>query len=105
MTFIPQVGKLYQFKDKDSIRLLNKYKHYYVGLALCVIADVIKDISEDSLPEDTKQYIKSNPIYGFETYNCIQYYSDLLPEGIKVSDMLFLTFNEVNDMLEPARAD
>lgn len=105
MLIVPEIGNLYQFKERDKKLLLEKYKFYYTGLALCVIVDITKDLGESRLTEEVKDYIEKNPIFGFETYNSVQYFDDMIPEGIKTADILFLTFQEVNDMLEPAHAD
>jgi hypothetical protein len=104
LKFVPEIGKLYQFKTDNIDEILKKYSHRYTGLALCIQVDILEDISESQLPPTMKEYMRKNPIFGFETYNCKQYYKDsaIVPDGINVNSLLYLTYNEVNDMLEHA---
>lgn len=107
MDIIPEIGKLYQFREDNRKAILKKYNSYYTGLLLCIQADVTEDLKDSNIPNSLVARLKKNPIYGFETYNCIQHYSNTvaIQRGIKVADVLYLTYYEVNDMLEPARAD
>ena len=107
MQLIPEIGKLYQFKESNREHVMAKYRYYFTGLLLCTQIDVVQDLSEDHIPVPIKEYIIKNPIYGFEAYECRQHFQDtVMPvEGIRITDFLYLTFSEVNDMLEEARAE
>lgn len=97
MTFIPQIGNLYSFREDNISELCKKYNYYYTGLLLCIQADILNDPSFDEISG-----FGENPIYGFDVYNCIQHFanSDIFaPEGIKISNVLYLSLSEVNDML------
>lgn len=84
--------------------MYKKYNFYYTGLVLCIQVDVTNDVEDSLLSNTFKEYFASNPIFGFETYNCFQHYQDgLNPFSIKTSDVIYLTFKEVNDMLEKAK--
>lgn len=99
--FIPELGKLYKFREDNKQYLCKKYNYYYIGLLLCIQVDILNDPAFDIDLDYTE-----NPIYAFDVYNCIQHFAspDLFaPEGIKINNMLFLTLSEVNDFIEPTQ--
>ena len=106
MDLVPELGKLYQFRTDNRTAIIKKYNSYFTGLVMCIQLDVTEELPDSAMPAILKERLQKNPIYGFETYNCVQHYNSQITErGIKAADILFFTYNEVNDMLEPARAD
>lgn len=102
---VPKIGKLYKFRTDNIHFVQNKYKFYYTGLLMCIQEDLLNDAAFSSLDLELEQRIKSNPIYGFEVYNCLQYYSQLHMfdnEGMNIDGVMYLSLYEINDMIEPA---
>lgn len=104
---VPEIGKLYKFRTDNRHFVQNKYKYRYTGLLMCIQEDLLNDATFSSIDNELDQRLKSNPIYGFEVYNCLQFYSqmdifELHDEGLKITGTLYLTLYEINDMLESA---
>lgn len=105
---IPEIGKLYKFRTDNIEFVRKKYNYYYTGLLMCIQTDLLDDANFASAVDGilADRMIK-NPIYGFEIYNCIQYYSQIElfdNEGIKIPGPIYLSLYEINDMIEPANS-
>lgn len=102
---VPKIGKLYKFRTDNVHFVQNKYKFYYTGLIMCIQEDLLNDAQFSSLDLELEQRVKINPIYGFEAYNCYQFHAQMHifdNEGIKISDIMYLSLYEINDMVELA---
>jgi hypothetical protein len=100
---MPKAGELYIFREDNRKFVSERYGYYFVGLALCIQSDVI---CETNFPTSVTDALRHNPIYGFETYNCVQHFDTtiIISRGIKAPEIIFLTFREVSDMMALARS-
>ena len=100
---IPQIGKLYKFREDNIEETRKKYGYYYTGLLMCVQEDVDSVMDLPALVGGKVRRV--NPLYQFEVYNCYQHFEQIDffgRTGVEIKTSLFLSLWELNDIIEEA---
>ena len=102
-TTIPQIGKLYRFREDDIKNLYSKWNWRYSGYVLCLENDVAGDAKlldlDTGLEVVLNAYTKHNPIGRYECYHCL--YHKKTGEIERLAGNLFLSYEEFMVMLRP----
>lgn len=100
---IPEIGKLYKFREDNIEATKKKYGYYYTGLLMCIQEDV--DSTLDIPKKFAGKKVSVNPLYQFEVYNCYQHFEQMDffgRTGVEIKTSLFLSLWELNDTVEDA---